>query len=86
MIVLSTEAPKCARTSRTTRAGCRVTVYEHLDGRLSIGYGSHIVGRYGADGQTLSVSTGNTKRKQKPRTQLTNRTADGLQKADILMC
>ena len=31
---------------RATLAGCRVTVYEHLDETLSIGYGPHIVGRY----------------------------------------
>ena len=39
---------------RATLAGCRVTVYEHLDGTLSIGYGPHTVGRYGADGAALS--------------------------------
>jgi transposase len=35
---------------RTTLAGCRVTVYEHLDDTLSIGYGPHTVGRYTALG------------------------------------
>lgn len=35
---------------RGTLAGCRVIVYEHLDGRLSISYGPHIVGRYTAQG------------------------------------
>jgi len=35
---------------RTTLAGCRVTVYEHLDDTLSIGYGPHTVGRYTLDG------------------------------------
>jgi transposase len=38
---------------RATLAGCRVIVYEHLDGTLSIGYGPHTVGRYGADGAAL---------------------------------
>ena len=38
---------------RRTLAGCRVTVYEHLDGTLSVSYGPHIVGRYRADGQAL---------------------------------
>jgi transposase len=33
---------------RATLAGCRVIVYEHLDGTWSIGYGPHIVGRYTA--------------------------------------
>ena len=35
---------------RATLAGCRVTVYEHLDGMLRIGYGPHEVGRYTAEG------------------------------------
>src|SRR3989442_1430899 len=38
---------------RRTLAGCRVTVYEHLDGTLSVSYGPNIIGRYGADGQAL---------------------------------
>lgn len=38
---------------RRTLAGCRVMVYEHLDGTLSVGYGPHIVGRFRADGQGL---------------------------------
>jgi transposase len=39
---------------RSTLAGCRVTVYEHLDATLSLGYGPHIVGRYTADGLPLT--------------------------------
>jgi len=35
---------------RHTLAGCRVTVYEHLDGTLSVGYGPHMVGRFNAEG------------------------------------
>jgi transposase len=35
---------------RTSLAGCRVTVYQHLDGELSIGYGPHTVGCYSAEG------------------------------------
>ena len=35
---------------RATLAGCRGTVYEHLDGMLRIGYGPHEVGRYTAEG------------------------------------
>lgn len=31
---------------RGTLAGCRVTVHEHLDNKLSITFGPHIVGRY----------------------------------------
>jgi len=33
---------------RATLAGCRVIVYEHLDGILSIGYGPHTVARFNA--------------------------------------
>jgi transposase len=38
---------------RGTLAGCRVTICEHLDGRVSIVYGPHVVGRYQADGTAL---------------------------------
>lgn len=34
-------------------AKCRVTVYEHLDGTISIGYGPHTIGRYDKDGNSL---------------------------------
>jgi len=71
---------------RSSLARCRVTVYEHLDQKLSIGYGPHIVGRYGADGKSLVVGKVKTKRKSQRRNQLSNRTDDVLQKADILMC
>jgi transposase len=43
---------------RGTLAGCRVIVYEHLDGRLSLGYGMHEVGRYSSDGTPLKLSAG----------------------------
>jgi transposase len=43
---------------RGTLAGCRVTVYEHLDGGLSLGFGAHVVGRYTAEGKPLGVATG----------------------------
>jgi transposase len=36
---------------RATLAGCRVTVYEHLDGTLSIGYGPHTVAHFNAQGR-----------------------------------
>jgi hypothetical protein len=36
---------------RGTLAGCRVTICEHLDGRLSIVYGPHLVAQYTAEGQ-----------------------------------
>jgi transposase len=38
---------------RATLAGCRVTVYQHLDGSWSIGYGPHCVGRYSREGVPL---------------------------------
>ena len=36
---------------RGTLAGCRVIVHEHLDQKISITFGPHLVGRYTADGQ-----------------------------------
>jgi hypothetical protein len=38
---------------RDTLAGCRVTVYEHLDGALHVGYGPHTIGSYTAEGIPL---------------------------------
>jgi len=38
---------------RNTLAGCAVTVYEHLDGTLSVGYGPHGVGHFSAEGILL---------------------------------
>jgi hypothetical protein len=38
---------------RATLAGCRVTVYEHLEGMLSIGYGPHTVARFAASGDPV---------------------------------
>lgn len=42
---------------RGTLAGCRVTVHEHLDQKLSITFGPHLVGRYTADGQPAMEMT-----------------------------
>lgn len=55
---------------RYSFAKCRVTVYEHLDGTLSLGYGPHTLGRYAADGTLLvpapaSPTTGH-RRPRKP--------------------
>ncbi|MFQ6001876.1 MAG: ISNCY family transposase, partial [Anaerolineae bacterium] len=47
---------------RVNFARCRVMVYEHLDGTISIGYGPHTLGRYSAMGAKLKE-----KRKQRPR-------------------
>jgi len=38
---------------RSTLAGCTVTIHEHLDGKVSIRYGPHTVGRFDAKGQAL---------------------------------
>ena len=38
---------------RGSMGGCRVTVYQHLDGVISIGFGPHHIGRYTADGRPL---------------------------------
>jgi transposase len=49
---------------RATLAGCRVTVYEHLDSTWSIGYGPQLVGRYSADGAPLQSTP--TRRSPRP--------------------
>jgi transposase len=43
---------------RGTLAGCRVMICEHLDGRLTIVYGPHVVGRYTARGKLLEEVAG----------------------------
>lgn len=55
---------------RATLAGCRVTVYEHLDGTLSLGYGVHEVGRYNSEGVALRApaTKDETKKAVKKRT------------------
>jgi transposase len=42
---------------RGTLAGCRVTVHQHLDQKISISFGPHVVGRYTADGQPAMEMT-----------------------------
>jgi transposase len=52
---------------RTTLAGCRVTVYQHLDNSISVGFGAHTVGRYTADGeQRQSISNKDKTSEKKP--------------------
>ena len=36
---------------RGSLAGCTVTIHQHLDGKVSIRYGPHVVGRYTATGE-----------------------------------
>ena len=40
---------------RVSFAKCRISLYEHLDGRLEIGYGPHTLGWYRADGTPLKA-------------------------------
>jgi transposase len=49
---------------RNTLAGCRVTVYEHLEGLLSVGYGPHVVGRFNAQGVPLLESLPRKRRRK----------------------
>src|SRR5262249_30998634 len=54
---------------RSTLAGCRIIVYEHLDDTISIGFGPHTVGRYDAHGALLpTLSAAKSARKRKPNT------------------
>src|SRR5947199_8174287 len=39
---------------RSSLAGCTVTIHEHLDGRVSLRYGPHVVGRFNSHGQPLA--------------------------------
>ena len=41
---------------RSTLAGCTVTIHEHLDGRISIRYGPHVVAQF--DGLGKAISSG----------------------------
>ncbi|MGH7427396.1 MAG: ISNCY family transposase [Candidatus Methylomirabilaceae bacterium] len=49
------QIPKAAW--RYSFARCRVKVYEHLDGTLSVGHGPHTLGRYNAQGRLLPPPT-----------------------------
>jgi hypothetical protein len=39
---------------RSTLAGCPVTIHEHLDGRVSLRFGPHVVGRFDSHGRPLT--------------------------------
>ena len=43
---------------RNTLAGCTVTIHEHLDGKVSVRWGPHVVGRFDAAGQCLLSTKG----------------------------
>jgi len=42
---------------RGSLSGCRVIVYQHFDGTISIGFGAHTVGNYSAGGVSLKTIT-----------------------------
>jgi transposase len=46
---------------RHTLAGCTVMIHEHLDGRISIRYGPHVVGQFAATGQGMPAETSRKK-------------------------
>ena len=48
---------------RNTLAGCRVTVYEHLNGMLRVGYGPHTIGCFTAEGMPLLETIPRRRRK-----------------------
>jgi len=61
---------------RGTLAGCRVTICEHLDGRVSIVYGPHVVGQYRADG--VAILTARRRQGSRKRVALRGRPAANL--------
>jgi len=75
---------------RISFAKCRVIVYEHMDGSISVGYGPHMIGYY----PPRNLSTYKhykqkekvAKRKKATTTFNQKRTYHMLQKADILTC
>lgn len=54
------------QTWRRSMQGCRVTVYQHLNGVITIGFGPQEIGRYTSDGQALN-RTVSLKRDLKPK-------------------
>jgi len=50
---------------RHTLAGVMVTINEHLDGKVSIRWGPHVVGRFAADGGSLEAGNKKAKRRGK---------------------
>ena len=60
---------------RSTLAGCRVLVYEHLDDTLTLGYGPHAIGRFNREGETLREPK--TEEKKKKRGQEIGRVKKG---------
>jgi len=77
---------------RISFAKCKVMVYEHLDGSISVGYGPHMLGYYAPKNlSTNSHYSQRKKKKQKERKATTTtfnqkRTHHLLETADILTC
>jgi len=75
---------------RVSFAKCKVAVYEHLDGSISVGYGPHILGYYTPKNLSTNSQYPQRKKKEpkkKERTTTTinqKRTHHLLEKADIL--
>lgn len=63
------------QTWRYSMSGCRVTVYQHLNGIISVGMGQHDLGRYSADGTPVSrsVSLRRDLKSKRPAAPLPNR-------------
>jgi hypothetical protein len=63
------------QTWRYSMEGCRVTVYQHLDGTISVGFGPQEVGRYTAEGLQLKrpVSRTSDLKPKRPAAPLPNR-------------
>lgn len=60
---------------RRSMDGCRVTVYQHLNGIITIGFGPQEVGRYTADGRPTNRSVSKTRdlKTKRPAAPLSNR-------------
>jgi transposase len=60
---------------RRSMDGCRVTVYQHLNGVITVGFGPQELGRYAADGRALnrSVSLRRDLRSKRPAAPISNR-------------
>lgn len=77
---------------RVSFARCRVMVYEHLDGSISIGYGPHMIGYYLPKDLSTNSHYPQKEKVAKRKRTTTNinlnqkRTLHLLEKADILTC
>jgi len=75
---------------RVSFAKCKVTVYEHMDGSISVGYGPHMLGYYTPKGLSTNSHYPQKEKVSKRKRATTNinqkRTNHLLKKADILTC